>query len=157
MKTDPLESIMTLREWHDYTAHFSLKSYRESLQRKLSALDVIGMTEGSVTPEKLRLVAIIDKLADRVLFGGEEKPRSLEEYSDEELGAEIQRRELLRLEAERKAARICGNCRHVFQIPEIADKSFCGARTSVSRGITRNYSVMPEQKACVKFCSRHES
>ena len=74
---------------------------------------------------------------------------SLEDYSIEELRAEIKRRYELEKEDKKREPR-CRNCKHLMNHPHVRGMYLCGVRTW-GKTYTRHYCVKLCTKACDKF------
>ena len=78
----------------------------------------------------------------------------LNDYTTEELRAEIKRRWLLEQEEKKKALR-CRNCVHCIQHPSVYKMYLCDARTW-GKKIVRNYCVNLSDKACELFENKNK-
>ena len=83
----------------------------------------------------------------------EEITMTLQDYTTEELRAELKRRaELARAQKakEMKTALRCRNCKHCLQEPGWCNSYLCAARTW-GKKISRHYVVTPSKPACELF------
>ncbi len=73
---------------------------------------------------------------------------ALQDYTDEQLRAELRRRNEQRI-AERKKIARCRDCKHMMQHPQKCHRIICNVREYGKNG--KHYTVTPSQLACELF------